>query len=163
MEYWNNAVLEYWSSNLFIIPLLHHSNSFDLVRAVETTDEAARVELAHDSVVDQLLGLHLINIGISGAQEPVDIAHALQRGGGIFVQAFQDILVAFFSQSRIGNFQTRLDRIEHDRLILRAQHKCDALDDRLQNILQRFRLLAREGTVHDDARADERQGSLVKL
>src|SRR3990172_9271312 len=110
------------------VSTVYYSGSSHSVRAVKTTDKAALVELAHDSIVDQLLGLHLVNVGISRAQEPVDIAHALQRGGGIFLQAFQDILIAFFSQSRIAHFQPRLDRVDHCRLVLRAQSERDALD-----------------------------------
>src|SRR3989337_2114228 len=113
------------------VSTVYYSGSSHSIRAVKTTDEAALVELAHDSIVDQLLGLHLVNVGISGAQEPVHIAHAFHGGRGISLQAFQDILVTFFSQGRIAHFQPRLDGVDHCRLVLRAKSESNALDQTL--------------------------------
>src|SRR5581483_7516367 len=126
----------------------------DALSRVDFVDEAALIETANDTAVDDVLDLDFADFRAAQRHQPLHVAQSLGRRVGFAIHRAMQVGVAFFRRGGIGA-QPAYERPDHGGLVFRRERESDRFGLRLQQILHHVRALLQEFPLHDDRLAGE--------
>src|SRR5213080_4813198 len=109
------------------------------LRRVESIDEAALVQLAHESRVDQLLNFERRDLGILLRHQTLRVAQTVERWIGFAIQRQQVILITVFRHARIADAEMLHEDFQRDGLIRWLLHEYQTFRQRGDQLFNRNR------------------------